>query len=565
MDLFIRLEGRSDLARQIYRQISSSDRRRDARARRLSVSRNTVSVTYEWIVAEGLVSGRQGAGSFVEGNAIARGAETRAGAAIRHRTIWNRFHPPAPRATPPRFDFGVGMPDGALFPYADWRRAMARQIRASRLTSQYADPAGHPGLRESIARHVAVSRGVRVEPDDVIVTNGAQQAFDLIARVLSAHGSMEANVVSIPVDEEGLVVDALPKNAALVYVTPSHQFPMGMPMSNERRIALLQWAERRNSVIIEDDYDSEFRFGGRPLETLQAADRNGRVIYAGSFSKSLLPALRLGFLIAPPSLRNPLRAAIHAANWFAQWPAQAALASCIDEGHLARHIRKMRRIYSERHAIISTTLQKDFTRWLVPIPAVTGMHLTATLRSRSRQHERDLAARAAARGIGFDLLSTYWTTGRKHRGLVLGYGSIATGDIAEGCADCASVSEPGQLIVSPKPIVDYLVAHGGSMKGEYVMIADWPVQFLPPAGPLVEEALGEAIEADVGGVTARVFTAEHLAAIALQTGRAKDKARLLQFFEEKAPDTARFQQIVRRYDLVDAWLRFEGQFLADTP
>jgi GntR family transcriptional regulator/MocR family aminotransferase len=156
------------------------------------------------------------------------------------------------------------------------------------------------------------------------------------------------------------------------------------------------------------------------------------VIYVGSFSKSLLPALRLGFLIAPPSLRKPLRAAAHAASWFPQWPAQAALATYIDEGHLARHIRKMRRIYSERHALVSATLQRDFAPWLVTIPAVTGMHLTVTLRSRSRPHERELAARAAARGVGFDLLSPYWTSGRKRPGLVLGYGSIATGDIPEG-------------------------------------------------------------------------------------------------------------------------------------
>jgi GntR family transcriptional regulator/MocR family aminotransferase len=461
VDLFIRLEGRSDLARQIYRQIRQAildgTLARGTRlpatrelAERLSVSRNTVSIAYEWLVAEALISGRHGAGSFVEGNVLAPDPHLHDAAAIRYRTIWNRVRLPVPRTASPRFDFGVGMPDGALFPYADWRRAMARQIRASRLTSQYADPAGHQGLRESIARHVAVSRGVRVEPDDVIVTNGAQQAFDLIARVLLQRGatvalenpgypmvrilveSMDANIVSVPVDDEGLVVDVLPKNAALVYVTPSHQFPMGMPMSNDRRLALLQWAERRNSVIIEDDYDSEFRFGGRPLETLQAADRNGRVVYVGSFSKSLLPALRLGFLIAPPSLRNPLRAAAHAANWFAQWPAQAALATYIDEGHLARHLRKMRRIYSERHATISAILQKDFARWLMTIPAVTGMHLTATLRSRSRKHEREIASRAASRGVGFDLLSTYWTSGRKRPGLVLGYGSIATADIEEG-------------------------------------------------------------------------------------------------------------------------------------
>src|SRR6185295_6535331 len=190
----------------------------------------------------------------------------------------------------------------------------------SRLSSDYGDPAGHPKLREAIARYIAVSRGVIAGADDVIVTNGAQQAFDLIARVLLEPGSRVAveepgyppprllfrshgaHVSAVPVDESGLVVDVLPNDARLVYVTPSHQFPLGMPMSHARRTALLAWAERRNAVIIEDDYDSEFRFGGRPLETLQAIDRGGRVIYTGSFSKSLLPALRLGFLIAPPSM-----------------------------------------------------------------------------------------------------------------------------------------------------------------------------------------------------------------------------------------------------------------------
>jgi GntR family transcriptional regulator/MocR family aminotransferase len=165
MDLFVRLEGRGDLARQIYRQIRQAildgtlargtrlPATRDL-ASRLSVSRNTVSVAYEWLTAEALISGRHGAGSFVEGNALARHAPPHDATAIRHRTIWNRVRAPVSRAAPPRFDFGVGMPDGALFPYADWRRAMARQIRASRLNSQYADPAGHRGLRESIARHV---------------------------------------------------------------------------------------------------------------------------------------------------------------------------------------------------------------------------------------------------------------------------------------------------------------------------------------------------------------------------------------------------------------------------
>jgi GntR family transcriptional regulator/MocR family aminotransferase len=374
----------------------------------------------------------------------------RAGVPIRHRAIWDSIDAPALREHAPRFDFGVGMPDASLFPYDTWRRLLARQIRSSRLNAEYGDPAGHPRLRAAIAHYVGVSRGVTASAEDVIVTNGAQQAFDLIARVLLEPGarvaveepgyppprllfeSVGARVAAVPVDDSGLDVAALPNDARLVYVTPSHQFPLGMPMSHARRVALLEWAERRNAVIIEDDYDSEFRFGGRPLETLQAIDRGGRVIYAGSFSKSLLPSLRLGFLIAPPSLQHALRAASYVAGWYAQWPAQAALAALIDKGLLARHVRKMRRIYAERHDRILRTLTTDFAKWLAPVPSVTGMHLVATLRSRSVSRERDIAERARAEDAGFDRLSVYCTAKRPQTGLVLGYGAIATSNIDEG-------------------------------------------------------------------------------------------------------------------------------------
>jgi GntR family transcriptional regulator/MocR family aminotransferase len=461
MDLHVRLEGRQNLAHQIYDQIRKSilDGRlaRGARvpptrelAQRLAVSRNTVSIAYEWLVAEGLLSGRKGAGSFVSGEVSAATPPPRADIAIRHRPVWDTLAPPEPNKVAARFDFGVGMPDGSLFPFDAWRRLLARQIRPSRLNSDYGDPAGHPGLRQSIARHIGVSRGVKADADDVIVTNGAQQAFDLIARVLIQPGSavaienpgyppvrmlfesMDARVVPIRVDDSGLDVASLPNDVRLVYVTPSHQFPLGMPMSHARRTALLEWAERRNAVIIEDDYDSEFRFGGRPLDTLQSIDRHGRVIYVGSFSKSLLPALRLGFLIAPPSLRHPLRAASHVASWYPQWPAQAALSSFIDEGLLARHLRKMRRIYAERHDMILHTLITDFSDWLRPIPAVTGIHIAATLRRPSRTYERDVAALAAANDVAFDRLTGYWPSGRAQPGIVLGYGGIATSEIAEG-------------------------------------------------------------------------------------------------------------------------------------
>jgi len=460
VDLHVHLEGRENLARQIYAQlrdaIFSGRLRRGDRlpptrllATRLDVSRNTVSLAYEWLASEGLLAGRSGAGSFVEGDPVARSPQTRTGAATRHRAVWDAIDAPTPRQHSPRFDFGVGMPDAALFPYDTWRRLLARQIRPSLLNTDYGDPAGHPKLRAAIARYVAVSRGVNAGTDDVLITNGAQQAFDLIARVLIEPGmrvaveepgyppprllfeSLGARVSAIPVDASGLDVAALPDDVRLVYVTPSHQFPLGMPMSHARRTALLAWAERRNAVIIEDDYDSEFRFGGRPLETLQAIDRSGRVIYVGSFSKSLLPALRLGFVIAPPSLRAPLHAASYVAGWYAQWPAQAALASMIEKGLLARHVRKMRRVYADRHDRILRTLTTDFSKWLVPIPSVTGMHLAATLRKRSVRLERQLAERALEEGVAFDRLSNYCAD-RPQAGVVLGYGGIASLKIDEG-------------------------------------------------------------------------------------------------------------------------------------
>jgi GntR family transcriptional regulator / MocR family aminotransferase len=461
MELHIQLEGRPDLARQIHRQIRNAivegrlvrgDRVPPTRelAQRLAVSRNTVSTAYDWLSAEGLLSGRQGAGSFVAGDEQATSARRRAAVAIRHRAVWDRIQAPVPRETAVRYDFGVGTPDRAAFPYDSWRRLVARQIRHSKLDSEYGDPAGHPALRRSIAHYVGVSRGVKAIADDIVVTQGAQQAFDLIARVLLSPGaavaiedpgyppvrmlfeSMDARVVPIPVDDSGLDVSALPNDVRLVYVTPSHQFPLGMPMSHARRAALLEWAERRNAVIIEDDYDSEFRFGGRPLETLQSIDRSGRVIYVGSFSKSLLPSLRLGFLVAPPSLVRPLAAASHVAGWFGQWPAQAALATFIDEGLLARHVRRMRRVYSERHDRILRALEGDLNQWLEPVPSVTGMHVAAMLRSKSLKHERDAFARAAIEDLAFDRLSVYCSEDSRQAGIVLGYGGIATSKIAEG-------------------------------------------------------------------------------------------------------------------------------------
>ena len=338
MDVHVTLSGRGDLTAQIYRQLleaildgrlRSGERLPPTRelARRLAVSRNTVAVAYDRLVADGFLVGRAGAGTYVSAEPV-RGRAAPKGV-VRPRAVWESIAGgPSGTARPggpnmQAYDFRVGVPDAELFPLETWRRLVSRELR--RGVGGYGDPSGHEGLREAIARHIGVSRSVRAGADDVLVTNGAQQALDLVGRVLIEPGacvaveepgypparllfrSLGARVVGVPVDGEGLDVAAIPGAARLVYVTPSHQFPLGTPMSLARRAALLAWAERRNAVVIEDDYDSEFRFGDRPLEPLQSLDRAGRVIYVGSFSKTLLPMLRLGFLVAPASLGPALR------------------------------------------------------------------------------------------------------------------------------------------------------------------------------------------------------------------------------------------------------------------
>jgi GntR family transcriptional regulator / MocR family aminotransferase len=285
---------------------------------------------------------------------------------------------------------------------------------------------------------------VRAEPADVVVTTGIQQALDLVARVLLEPGvrvavedpgyppprllfaSLGARVVPVPVDAEGLVVDALPDDVRLVHVSPSHQFPLGMAMSLRRRLALLAWASRHGAAIVEDDYDSEFRFTGHPIEPLQSLDRGGRVIYVGTFSKSMLPTLRLGFLVTPPSLRHALRAAKHVSDWHTSLPLQAALAQFIDEGGLARHIRKMRGEYEARHARIRAVIDRDFAGLLEPIPSSAGIHLSAV------GAIDDMATKRRARSAGVAVQAvTYFTVGSSPPGLVIGYGAIPLDRIDE--------------------------------------------------------------------------------------------------------------------------------------
>lgn len=233
-------------------------------------------------------------------------------------------------------------------------------------------------------------------------------------------------------DAEGLVVDAIPAETRMVYVTPSHQYPLGVLMSLPRRIALLSWASRCGGVIVEDDYDGEFRYGGRPAETLQSLDRDGRVCYVGSFSKVLLPTLRLGFLIAPPALRSALRKAKYVTDWHTELPTQAALARFIGEGALSSHIRRMRRIYRERHEIVSTALRGDLAPWLRPVPSATGLHVAPFSTQLSVTELQEISGLLRADGLAIAPLSTYAVGPRQQSGLVLGYGMTSPDELRTG-------------------------------------------------------------------------------------------------------------------------------------
>jgi GntR family transcriptional regulator/MocR family aminotransferase len=464
VDVHVSLRGRGDLATRIYRQIHGAvldgrlrpgERLPPTRelAKRLDVSRNTVAVAYERLAAEGFVAGRIGAGTYVrtEPLNVAKARRAPAGTDVHPRRVWQTI-PVASESdiVSPSVNFRVGIPDAILFPLTTWRRLVARELRPAALrAAAYGEPSGHAGLRAAIARSVGLSRSVRADADDVIVTQGAQQALDLIGRVLIEPGavvaveepgypparrlfqSLDARVVGVPVDDEGIDVAAIPAAARLVYVTPSHQFPLGVSMSLSRRIALLAWAEQKGAVVIEDDYDTEFRFEGRPLDPLQSLDRTGRVIYVGSFSKVMLPALRLGFLVAPASLGPALRTAKQLTDWHGELPTQAALARFIDDGLLARHIRRAMREYATRRERILDALSRRFARWLELVPAAAGLHVTARAVDPAVDIDR-VVARALTSRVAVYPLSRYCGERPLQRGLVIGYGAVETGKVDEG-------------------------------------------------------------------------------------------------------------------------------------
>ena len=454
MDLHVTLDGPGDRVARIYQalrdavldgRLSAGDRVPASRdlARQLEVARGTVTAAYDRLAAEGFLESRPGSGTYVADVALGEtpppGRRARPGV-VRPLPLWEA----GPRSPVPRgrrlHDLSIGLPDPALFPLEVWRRLVSAQLRRSRLEETTYGGLGAYRLQREIARFLGLSRSVVCAADDVVVTAGAQQAIDLVARVLVAPRTVvavedpgyaavrrlfdthRAVTRGIPVDDEGIVVEALPPDARVVYVTPSHQFPTGVSMSMARRIALLRWAVRHDAVIVEDDYDSEYRYAQQPVEPLQSLDRDGRVVYVGTFSKSLLPALRTGFLVPPRSLLPALREAKLVTTWEGDQTTQGALAEFLAEGHHAAHVRRATRVYRDRRQLVLSALA-DLDDVLRVVPSVAGLHVSAMFRDETTD-DRAAVARARARGVRVEALSDHHRDQPVRPGVAIGFGGI---------------------------------------------------------------------------------------------------------------------------------------------
>ena len=428
----------------------------------LAVSRTTVLTAFASLLAEGYISGRTGAGTFVtesipdrsltvanETTAIAPNAShapapatlrlSRRGKLLAATdTTWAQPNTARPRA------FRVGYPAFDAFPAQLWSRLVARRWKKPPPSLLwYGDPRGYRPLREAVAGYLGTARGVRCDPDQVIIVNGSQQALALAVQLLldegdaawledpgylGARSAMEAagaRIAPVPIDAEGIDIAAglcIAPDPRLIYVTPSHQFPLGAAMSIARRSALLALAARTGAWIIEDDFDAEFRYSGRPLRALQGMDVDGRVIYVGTFSKVLAPSMRQAYVVVPPVLVDVFASARVVAGLHAPTIEQAVLADFIDGGHFTRHIRRMRTLYHERQDALVAAAAQELEDVLDIAPVDAGMHLIGWLRGDIAEHTA--AARAAAADVIVQPLSSFSLSATHRRGLVLGYSGI---------------------------------------------------------------------------------------------------------------------------------------------
>jgi GntR family transcriptional regulator / MocR family aminotransferase len=474
-------KGSRESSRTLYRELKAAinDGRLVAGAqlpstrkseRFFGVSRNTVAEVYERLVNEGYAVTRHGSGTYVaskvSGPPPANERSDHRPPDRRLNEFWLRPEvtaamgfwrdapdsPVALRVGKP-VDFRPALVDSRLFPFEVFRRVSVKQLRGlEKKPASFKSPQGNQGnfhLREAIIRHIALTRAVVCQPDDILVTSGAQQAFDLLARALVRRGetvvavedpgyppmrvafaAAGARLAPVTVDDEGLIVEQLPADVGVICVTPSHQFPLGVAMSMRRRKALLEFARGHGAVVIEDDYDGEFRFDGSPLEALRTSEAADIVFYVGTFSKCMLSAFRLGFVVAPGWATRTLVAAKNCLDWHCSTPVQMAVAEFIAGGHLTRHVRKMRDIYKPRRQLMLRSLQMELGEWLEPVTSFYGMHIAALART---SVDLELVTDALLRhNVKIHTLSRYYLGQKSRQGLLFGYGAAGLPEIRRG-------------------------------------------------------------------------------------------------------------------------------------
>jgi GntR family transcriptional regulator/MocR family aminotransferase len=434
------------------------------------VSRNTVVQVYEKLANEGYVKTRHGSGTFVaERRSVPTPGRERAREILPdHRLssfwmdpgissamgFWRDEPKPASGTRHSRhIDFRPALVDARLFPHDVFRRVTGKRLRElERKPASHKSPQGNQGhfyLRDAIAKHISLTRAVVCEADDIVVTSGAQQAFDLLARALVtrdqtvvaiedpgyppmrvAFAAAGARLVPVAVDEEGLCVEGLPRNVGVICVCPSHQFPLGMTMSARRRKALVEFARHHGAVIVEDDYDGEFRYDTSPLAALRTPTDADIVFYVGTFSKCMLPALRLGYIVAPEWSLPTLVIVKNSLDWHSSTPVQSAVAGFITEGHLARHVRRMRHVYSKRRQVLLSALSSVLGERLNPVPSCYGMHITAL--ARTGLDLEQVTESLKTHNVKMHTLGRYFLGAPTKAGLILGYGAVDLSELQQG-------------------------------------------------------------------------------------------------------------------------------------
>ena len=422
-----------------------------ALAAELEISRFPVLDAYAQLLAEGLFESRVGAGTFVSASLPYRYGKARqpsSDSAASRRTSRRSLLYPAFDPNPWRHGwgaFGVHQPALDHFPFDLWSKILARHSREFRLYSNANfRPLGLPPFREAVCSYLRTARAVRCEPDQIMVVSGSQQALDIVTRVLLDPGDQAwieepcyplirnlllgsgCQPIPVPVDNEGLDVQAgirLAPNARVAFVTPSHHYALGVTMSASRRFQLLEWSRQSSSWIVEDDYDSEYRFDSMPIPSLQGLDPTERVIYIGTFSKVLRPSLRLGYIVIPPDLIDRFMAVRFAMDIFPSFLFQEVLTDFMCDGHFVRHIRRMRTLYKARRTALVESLRAEFGSFLQIHGSEAGMHLTVTLPQSFKENDHQIATRAAKDKLWLWPLSGCYSNGHPRHGFILGFGN----------------------------------------------------------------------------------------------------------------------------------------------